>query len=204
MITLNSSSIPLWIRLPIRMVIKGTKVQEVGYRIFLLGLAEALGISGFQARNLEDGTLEVLASGNDEAIRGFIDAARRERPKRAVVESIKVEEHRGYVMGVESYYRMLSLEQLSKIVDAGLDIRDGQERLIEGQDKLLKGQERLIEGQDKLLKGQERLEKRLVEGHTSIVNEIRDLRRDLREILDKRLAKLEEDVARIKVKLGIE
>jgi len=37
-----------------RVVIKGEKVQDVGYRLFLLEAAESFGLKGFQAGNVEE------------------------------------------------------------------------------------------------------------------------------------------------------
>lgn len=43
------------------------RVQGVGYRYFVLRAAEELGVSGF-ARNLADGSVEVVAEGTDAAL----------------------------------------------------------------------------------------------------------------------------------------
>jgi len=46
-----------------RYLVKG-RVQGVGYRYFVLREAEGLGVAGF-ARNLPDGSVEVVAEGDD-------------------------------------------------------------------------------------------------------------------------------------------
>jgi acylphosphatase len=43
------------------------RVQGVGYRYFVLREAEGLGVSGF-ARNLPDGSVEVIAEGEDPVL----------------------------------------------------------------------------------------------------------------------------------------
>ncbi len=35
-----------------RLVIRGNRVQDIGYRMFLLNLASEHGLTGFQARNV--------------------------------------------------------------------------------------------------------------------------------------------------------
>jgi acylphosphatase len=55
-------------------VVQG-RVQGVGYRYFALREAEALGVNGF-ARNLPDGTVEVLAEGPEEALTRFEEKLR--------------------------------------------------------------------------------------------------------------------------------
>jgi acylphosphatase len=63
------------------------RVQGVGYRYFVLREAEALGIAGF-ARNLPDGRVEVIAEGEDEALRRF-EALLREGPAFATVTAVE-------------------------------------------------------------------------------------------------------------------
>jgi acylphosphatase len=49
-----------------RFLVRG-RVQGVGYRYFVLHEAQTLGVSGF-ARNLPDGSVEVVAEGEDPAL----------------------------------------------------------------------------------------------------------------------------------------
>lgn len=46
------------------------RVQGVGYRYFVEGIARDLGLSGY-ARNLEDGGVEVYAAGTEKTLREF-------------------------------------------------------------------------------------------------------------------------------------
>jgi acylphosphatase len=54
--------------------VKG-RVQGVGYRYFVLREAESLGVYGF-ARNLPDGTVEVLGEGTEETLARFEEKLR--------------------------------------------------------------------------------------------------------------------------------
>ncbi len=63
------------------------RVQGVGYRYYAARAAQALGVSGF-ARNLPDGSVEVLAEG-DEAALGALEARLREGPSFARVENVE-------------------------------------------------------------------------------------------------------------------
>jgi acylphosphatase len=51
------------------------RVQGVGYRYFALLEAQTLGVAGF-ARNLPDGSVEVVAEGRAEAVRAFEERLR--------------------------------------------------------------------------------------------------------------------------------
>jgi len=68
-----------------RYVVHG-RVQGVGYRYFVLRQAEALGVSGF-ARNLADGSVEVVAEGSEEALAG-LEAQLREGPSFSEVSHV--------------------------------------------------------------------------------------------------------------------
>jgi len=72
-----------------RYVVAG-RVQGVGYRYFVLRQAEALGVSGY-ARNRADGSVEVVAEGEDLVLADF-EARLREGPSFAEVANVEREE----------------------------------------------------------------------------------------------------------------
>lgn len=61
-------------------------MQGVGYRYFARRSAESLGLTGF-ARNLADGSVEVVAEGEPLALQS-LEAALRQGPSFALVESL--------------------------------------------------------------------------------------------------------------------
>jgi len=71
-----------------RYVVAG-RVQGVGYRYFVLRQAEALGVSGY-ARNRADGSVEVVAEGEDVVLADF-EARLREGPSFAEVANVERE-----------------------------------------------------------------------------------------------------------------
>ena len=62
------------------------RVQGVGYRYFALTLAHALGVAGY-AKNLPDGSVEVVAEGSEEAVQSF-EGRLREGPAFSQVEIV--------------------------------------------------------------------------------------------------------------------
>ena len=68
-----------------RYLVRG-RVQGVGYRYFVMREAGALGVSGF-ARNLPDGSVEVVAEGGDEVLVAF-EGRLREGPSFARVTDL--------------------------------------------------------------------------------------------------------------------
>jgi acylphosphatase len=63
------------------------RVQGVGFRYFARQRADRLGIAGF-ARNLPDGSVEVIAEGEAEAMAAFEDAL-SQGPSFAEVEGVE-------------------------------------------------------------------------------------------------------------------
>ncbi len=196
-----------------RLLIRGPRVTEVGYRLFLFQRATALGLTGFYARNL-NGALEVLADGPEAALEEFVGMAMEERPPVAEVRSVEVAEHPGPVPDVESFYRVFSLEQLVKIVQAGVQMLEKQDQLLEKQDLMLEKQDRMLEKQDlmlgkmdQVLGKQDLLVTEVRSAKEELKKEIKEgfdrLRLDLNSLLDERLRKIEEDLALIKARLGM-
>jgi acylphosphatase len=68
-----------------RFLVRGL-VQGVGYRWFVRRAAERLGLSGI-ARNLDDGSVEVLAEGSDAGLTA-LEAKLRRGPSMARVQSV--------------------------------------------------------------------------------------------------------------------
>jgi acylphosphatase len=70
----------------IRFIVTG-RVQGVGYRYFVMREADALGITGF-ARNLPDGSVEVVSEGSEGALEIFAGRL-AQGPAFATVESVE-------------------------------------------------------------------------------------------------------------------
>ena len=73
----------------IRAIVKG-KVQGVFYREFTRREAEALGVSGF-ARNLKDGTVEIVAEGEEKYLKEF-EKKFRKGPLMAFITDVDLKE----------------------------------------------------------------------------------------------------------------
>jgi acylphosphatase len=133
-----------------RVIIRGDKVQDVGYRLFLLEVAESFGLKGFQARNVEN-YVEFLVEGEEKQVTAFIKFAKTNYPEFAKVEAVVDEDYDGNVMSIEGFYRSFSLNQLVKIVNTGISMLGRQDLMLEKQDSMLEKQDALLEKQDKML-----------------------------------------------------
>jgi acylphosphatase len=76
-------------RRAVRLIVEG-RVQGVGYRWWAVGAASRLGLDGW-VRNRSDGTVELLAIGDEAAIVRLEQACRR-GPAGALVISVKRED----------------------------------------------------------------------------------------------------------------
>ncbi len=104
-----------------RLVILGD-VQNVGYRPFLLGIAEALDIEHFFADNAiidERRVVHIMVDSSQDKVDSFVEIVSSKYPENASVEEVEVEDYSGNVMKTESYYRYLTAMQLHKIATYG-------------------------------------------------------------------------------------
>ncbi|GAA5189022.1 acylphosphatase [Ferrimonas gelatinilytica] len=69
------------------------KVQGVWFRASTLEQAQRLGVTGY-VRNLDDGRVEILAQGGDNAVEALIDWA-RSGPSSASVSELLADEYDG-------------------------------------------------------------------------------------------------------------
>ena len=73
-----------------RYVVAGL-VQGVGFRWYAARNARGLGLTGY-ARNLDDGRVEVVATGNDVATLARFEALLRTGPAHARVDSVEAQD----------------------------------------------------------------------------------------------------------------
>jgi acylphosphatase len=164
------------------------KVHGVSYRALLLEEADSLLIPNFEARNAKiDGkeALIVLINGDKEQIESFVRFVKENRPEKAVVEEIRVEEYHGIVRDIEKFRASFNSTQLSKIIQVGLEMLRKQDETIAAVKEVKKAVEEVKEG----------------------VKEVSSKIDRTNELLEKRFQRLEEEVEKIKkalLKAGIE
>ena len=71
----------------VRLRVSG-RVQGVGYRAWAIETARGLGLRGW-VRNRADGSVELLATGSNEAVAAMVEAARK-GPRAAQVSKLEV------------------------------------------------------------------------------------------------------------------
>lgn len=71
-----------------RVLVSG-RVQQVGYRDFIVRTAKGLGLTGW-VRNLSDGRVEILAVGEEDALSQLVEQSRK-GPQLARVAEVDVQ-----------------------------------------------------------------------------------------------------------------
>jgi acylphosphatase/gas vesicle protein len=208
-----------------KITIRGKRVQDVGYRLFLLSKAHSL--KGFEASNLGE-DLIVLVEGDENFVDRFVQIVKSEKPPSAEVSEVVVERYGGEVMDVKEYREQLSLEQLAKIATVSVEMRDDIKEM-KGDIKEMKGDMKEMKGDIKtMLKKQDETLAEIRATRNEIItarnelreeiratrselkeeiratrDEIRALREDLKQYMDRRFEKLEREIALIKQKIGL-
>jgi acylphosphatase len=201
-----------------KITIRGKRVQDVGYRLFLLSKAHSL--KGFEASNLGE-ELIVLVEGDENFVERFVQIVKSEKPPSAEVSEVVVEGYGGEVMNVKEYREQLSLEQLVKIATVGVEMRDDIKEM-KGDIKEMKGDVKEMKGDIKtMLKKQDETLAEIRATRNELRDEIREtrselreeiratrgeikaLREDLKQYMDRRFEKLEREIALIKQKIGL-
>ncbi len=111
----------------LKIVITGSKVHDVGYRVFLLKHAMNLAIPGLSVYNwTEDGKQQViaLAEGDEARIAAFKQVAEEKRPELARVSSVTFEPYDGDIGRTSELAMFCSFVQLDKAIPIMLRMDD--------------------------------------------------------------------------------
>ncbi|OGD47192.1 hypothetical protein A3K69_02850 [Candidatus Bathyarchaeota archaeon RBG_16_57_9] len=100
----------------VRVLVEGSKVQEIGYRIFLLEKALENGVGNIYSRNVDRDKVELLVDDEEERLERFYHVVLNERPEGSSVDTIKREPYSGNMLipPIDRYFQFLTLEQMSR------------------------------------------------------------------------------------------
>ena len=178
-----------------RIVIKGKVVQDIGFRLFLYEHAEEMDITEFRARNIEEG-VEVLVGGEEIEVDKFVDFVRKERPERAEVGEIEVEEYEGKIKPIERFAQSFMLAQMGKFVNIGME-------MVATEKEIKKDTGMMLGKQDETIGGIREVSEKIDQGKEDLVTEIRSLRGDLKSYMEERFGRIEQEIVEIKAKVGM-
>jgi len=202
-------------------------VQGVGYRYNVKHIAIKDKVKGY-VKNLDDGRVEIVAEGDDQALERFLNDIRinkepifvesidvsYEEPTgefktfKIITGSLEDEMVEGFSTGAMYFNIVINKQDLMlEKQDLMLQKQDlmlqKQDLMLQKQDLMLQKQDLMLQKQDQMLEKQDQTLAKLDDLKVSIIEEIHALREDIKTILDKRLSKIEEDIMKIKIKLGM-
>lgn len=98
-----------------RIIIKGPKIHDVGYRYFLMTMARRARIRYFDAENIE-GAVEVLIESDEKKVTAFKKLVETSHPDRAEVSEISYEDYDGEIWSINEYSQFCTNVQLNKAI----------------------------------------------------------------------------------------
>jgi len=186
-------------------------VQRVGFRDAVQKIARNLELSG-TVQNLEPYDVRIVAEGEEAALKEFVKAINiQDKPIRVQA----LETRWTAATGEFPYFKILRgdwHEELEESLDVAIGllhrfIEFGEQNLMVSKENLMVSKENLsigkmmLEKQDKMLEKQDRmLEKQdqMLEKEDETLGEIRGMRSDLHDHLERRFARIEDDIVEIK------
>jgi acylphosphatase len=111
----------------LKIKIAGTRVHDVGYRVFLLKNAMNLALPGLSTYNWdEDGRQEVIAlvEGDEARVASFLKTVERRKPELAEVSMVTSEDYKGEVGRISEVVMFCYFVHMEKAVSLLRDMRD--------------------------------------------------------------------------------
>ncbi len=177
-----------------KLTIIGSKIFDIGYRHFLAENALGFGIERFRAVNLRnEGKLLVFVDGDEEALNEFVEFAKNNFPKDAQVDSVSVEDYKGYVPKVDQFLLLFNVQQSRRFIEIGKEVRDEVKHV----------REEVKQTRKELGEKIDQTRNELGEKIDKVADKIDELRTDLKSYMDERFRMIEEDIRKIKAKLGM-
>ncbi|MEM4231767.1 MAG: acylphosphatase [Candidatus Nitrosocaldus sp.] len=181
-------------------------VQGVGYRYNVKHIAMKHKVKGY-VKNLDDGRVEIVAEGDDEPISRFLEDIRiRREPIYVEDMDVRYEEPTGEFKTFKIITGSLEEEMTEGFSTGALYFNvmlAKQDQMLAKQDQMLNKQDQMLAKQDQTLGKLDEIIHKIDDAKTGIINEIRMFRSDMKSMLDERLARIEEDIAKIKARLGM-
>ena len=165
-----------------RIVIKGTVVQDIGYRLFLYEYADEADVTEFQTRNVKEG-VEVLVGGEDGNVDTFVDFVKTERPEEADVKAVEVEEYQGKIRPIERFAQGFMLAQMGKFVNIGMEMLATEKGIKRDTGMTLDKQDMTLEKQKET------------------IEELKGVREDVKAYMEERFERIEREITDIKAKI---
>jgi len=175
----------------LKIKIVGSKVHDVGYRVFLLKHAMNLALPGLSTYNWEEnGQQEVIAlvEGNEARVTAFLQTVEKNKPELAEVSKVTFEDYDGDVGRTSEVAMLFSFVQLDKAIPLLLDMRDDLKAVRKNTDMIPQISEDI---------------KAVRKTTDATLDEIKGMREDIQPGYAMQFRQMQADVRVIKDRLGI-
>ena len=182
-------------------IIASGDVQKVGFRDVIQKIGRDLGLSG-TVENREPYDVRIVAEGEEDGLKEFIEAL---KIKRGPIHVRELEVSWSEATGEFPYFKILRgdwQEELGERFDVAVGLLY---RSIEiGEENLALGRENLAVSKENLAIGKKMLEKQdtMIERQDETIGEIRGMRSDFQDHMEKRFTKIEGEIAEIKAAIA--
>ncbi len=182
-------------------------VQQAGYRNKMVEFGTSLGLTGY-AENLPDGRVKVVAEGEERKLAILKEVA---NIKNALIDVEKIEssfseatgEFSGFFKHVKEGETDERLDKAAELLkEVIVTMKQGFNRLGDGQDKMLEKQDKMLEKQDSLIRITERGFTDMKTGFVEVREEIHSVRDDFREMFMHEVSELRGEIAEVKATLA--
>lgn len=179
-------------------------VQHANYRSKIVSIAEKYNVKG-NVQNLSDGNVKIIAEGEENDIERFIQDI---NIKNSLINVVEIKKEYSAPTGeYEGFYKLVSEGETDARLDTAADLlkelinvtRNGFSGLEKKQDIMIEKQQETMSKIDNL---GVQLGNKIDQNRLEIKSEIHALRDDFKSHFDKRLSKMEFELAEIKVKVA--
>jgi acylphosphatase len=182
-------------------IIASGDVQKVGFRDVIQKIGRDLGLSG-TVENREPYDVRIVAEGEEDGLKEFIEAL---KITRGPIQVRELEVSWAEATGEFPYFKILRgdwQDELGERFDVAVGLLH---RSIEiGEENLALGRENLAVSKENLAIGKKMLEKQdtMIERQDETIGEIRAMRSDFQDHMEKRFTKIEGEIAEIKAAIA--
>ncbi len=194
----------------LKIIITGSKVHGVGFRVMLVNKALSLGVNNFNVFNsFVKGTQAVFAviEGDEECLEEFKTYTGTVKPDEAVVNNISFEEYRNTVPPIERCMQAFQMEQWGKGIPILSKMLEKQDRMLEKQDVTIDVLRSVKDDTAQIRQDASKIPN--IEENTSLIPAIREdtseIKNNTGEIADKfqdRYEELSREIAQMKITLA--
>ncbi len=194
----------------LKMIITGSNVHGVGYRVMLVKKALSLGISNFNVFNaFLQGNQAVFAviEGDEDVLGEFQAYANTVKPDEAEVDNISFEEYGNVVPPIERVMQAFQMEQWGKGIPILLKMLGKQDSMLEKQDITIGVLKSVKEGTAQIRQDTSKIPK--IAENTSLIPAMKEdtseIKSNTKEIVDKLQNKYEElsrEIVQMKITLA--